>query len=217
MSHTTQPELLERTKRYFARAITERATHGVADLEAWEEFFDLYNGLLRRFAWRLGANAQETDDLIQEAWSDVIRLLPGFVYDRSRGGFRRWLFRIMRSKAADAGRRRIRCSAPQLLSPSEIERQPAAAREDPARIAEVRFLSEITRVAIDRYRCAANPGEWTVFDQCRLAERPVAEVAAELGITPEAARKRLQRGSAAVRVELARLIGDLDGQLADLG
>lgn len=208
MADTTRPELLARVRAFLGRSVADRAAVGCPDLADWEAFFELYNGLLGRFAAKLGFSPLETDDLIQDAWADVVRLLPRLEYDPAKGGFRRWLYRIMRSKAADAARRRLRATEPLTISPHDMD-QYTGPGADPVEQAHRHFLGLLTQVALDRYRASALPGEWAVVEACKLHDRDAATVAAELGITPEAARKRLQRGLAAIRTELAAVIGDL--------
>lgn len=206
MADTTRPELLATVKRYLVEALAARGSGDCPEPAAWDVFFEQYNGILRRFSTRVGYHPDEADELLQEVWLDVVRLLGKFEYDPARGGFRRWLFRIMRSKAADLARRRTEIVSLQQLGQSG---PPDTNRSDPATVAHKSFLAETVRTAIESYRAEADPGEWQVFERCKLHGRNSSEVAVELGLTPEAVRKRLQRGLARFREQLTNLIGHI--------
>jgi RNA polymerase sigma factor (sigma-70 family) len=213
MADSTRPELLRRVKGALVKALGEQGTWTPADRAAWEEFFDLYNGILTRFAFGLGCGPGETDDLLQDVWTDVIRLLPKFEYDAGRGGFRRWLYRILRSKVADFGRRRRRLTATQEQAgaiPGGLEAVPDSDAEDPARAMERKFLVEVVHVATERFRTSADPADWQVFEGCKLRGETSAQIGAALGISPEATRKRLQRALGQFRQVLTQIIGRVE-------
>jgi RNA polymerase sigma-70 factor (ECF subfamily) len=213
MTDTTRPELLQQAKTFLASAIQERGQPPPGDQQDWEEFFDLYNGILTRFAGKLGFRPGEIDDLLQEVWTDVVRLLPTFEYDPAKGGFRRWLYRIMRSKAADIGRRRRRLAREKALPESPSggwEALPDAGGEDPAVAVERKFLVEIVQLATERFRATAAPKDWQVFERCKLGGQASSVVGPELGLTAAATRKRLQRSLGQFRQILIHLIGGVE-------
>ena len=57
------------------------------------------------FAWLLRAvqNRAEAEDLYQETWLKVIRGIDGY----TEGGFKAWLWRIVRNTAVDRSRKRV--------------------------------------------------------------------------------------------------------------
>src|SRR5690242_12144569 len=89
---TTPPSLLERL-----REAPER--------EAWEKFVDLYTPLF--FAWtrRLGLNAHDGADLVQDLFTIVVEKIPQFEYD-PRKSFRAWLQTILINRWRNRRRRR---------------------------------------------------------------------------------------------------------------
>jgi hypothetical protein len=75
---------------------------------AWDQFYDSYAPLLRRFALSLRVPRDSVDDCVQLAWVELLGKLPAFDYDPRRGRFCSWLFSIVRSKAVDLRRRRTK-------------------------------------------------------------------------------------------------------------
>src|SRR5690349_1099303 len=58
---------------------------------AWAEFHELYAPVISGFARRMGARAQEVDDLVQEVLKAFFCATPEFAYDPAKGRFRGYL------------------------------------------------------------------------------------------------------------------------------
>jgi RNA polymerase sigma-70 factor (ECF subfamily) len=58
---------------------------------AWDEFSSRYVPVIAGFARRLGAKSQDVDDVIQDVLLGFFLKSPSFVYDPSKGRFRRYL------------------------------------------------------------------------------------------------------------------------------
>jgi RNA polymerase sigma-70 factor (ECF subfamily) len=217
MAHTTRADLLENVKAYLAKAIAERGGPGSAEFAAWEEFFELYNEILRRFAVSLRLPDDEADDLVQEVWGDVIRLLPKFEYDRAKGGFRRWLYRIVKSKAIDAARRRrvrrIKRSSSEHVT-AILDELPDPKAADPADELQKSFEFELVEVAVERLRAQATEAEFDIFRLCEREGMPRHEAAERLGLTPDAARASLYRARKRFRAILEHLVGNTTTETA---
>lgn len=61
------------------------------DNEAWREFSDRYGALLRGFARARGLSACDCDDVVQDVIAALVRHMPNFRYDPSKGRFRGYL------------------------------------------------------------------------------------------------------------------------------
>src|SRR5262249_10321161 len=72
---------------------------------AWREFYNACDSAIGRFARRLRLRATDVDDCKQDVWADLMRSLPRFSLDHSRGRFSSWLYTVVRSKATDVLRR----------------------------------------------------------------------------------------------------------------
>src|SRR5205823_5013820 len=85
--HTTPASLLERLQR-------------ADEQTAWVRFVELYTPVLFAWARRLGLQAQDAADLVQEVFTVLVRKLPEFRYDRQKS-FRGWLRTITLNKWRD--------------------------------------------------------------------------------------------------------------------
>jgi DNA-directed RNA polymerase specialized sigma24 family protein len=110
-----------------------------------------------------------------------------FRYDPSRG-FRRWLWRLFRSRAVDARRRRLRTHVTRLegalLEDPLLFLPPCAAgdvgEDEGPDCASARLLRLACSVQ-ESVRSRVDPATWHAFEMIGIEDRPVGEVAAELG------------------------------------
>jgi RNA polymerase sigma-70 factor (ECF subfamily) len=131
------------------------------------------------------------DDIVQEVWCRTTERFDRF--DPARGGFRSWLFgfayRVLR-EALRGALRLQRCSAPdgsRVFRLDELPDEVTSLTRRVARADEVRLMLE----QIDREALDAADRELLLLRG--LEGLPYDEVAAQLGITPAAARKRWER------------------------
>lgn len=83
--------------------LVQRAKQG--DPEAFSELVSLYEKKVYNLAYRLTGNHQDAEDMYQEAFLRVYRMLPDFRGDAS---FSTWLYRIVSNTCVDELRRRKR-------------------------------------------------------------------------------------------------------------
>jgi RNA polymerase sigma factor (sigma-70 family) len=164
--------------------------------ERWGQFFEIYAPLLVAWAEHQGFRGQDADDIAQEVLVTVSRKLP--TYTREAGkSFRSWLYTITRHKAEDARRRRP--PLPHIAPGTEV------AIQAPDILAEEReYRVALIHRACGLIRHVFNEQTWTVFVRCKMNEDPVATVAADLGMTPQAVYAACSR-------VLVRLRGVIDG------
>ncbi len=145
----------------------------------------------RDVVWRVcvaGAGRQDAEDAFQEAWLSALRAYPRLAPDAN---VEAWLVTIAHRKAIDVHRARARRTLP--LDPTELPEPrdapsvtPPAVPDDPL-WESVRALPAGQRAAITlRYAGDLRPHE----------------VALALDISPEAARRRISDGLAALRQEV---------------
>jgi RNA polymerase sigma-70 factor (ECF subfamily) len=166
---------------------------------AWERFVKLYTPLLCQWARRLGLHGPDAADLVQDVFAVLVEKLPEFRYD-PRQRFRGWLWTITANKCR--ARRRRPAALPQAEDHALAE-LPAPDEDPPG---EAEYRQEVMRRALQLMQTDFQPTTWRSFWACVVEDRPAGEVAAELGLTPEAVY------AAKARV-LRRLREQLDGLL----
>lgn len=184
----TPASLLERLRRPDAQA-------------AWTQFVELYTPLLYYWArHRAGLPTQEAADLVQDVFALLLQKLPGFTYDRSRS-FRGWLRSVLLNKWRENLRRRG------AVPGGDGQDLAEAAVPDPAcALAEAEYRQHLARRALHLMQAEFQPATWKACWEHVVAGKPVAQVAAELGMTCNAVYLAKSR-------VLRRLRQELDGLL----
>ena len=97
------------------------------------------------FAWliRTAPDRTEAEDLYQEAWLKVVRGIDGY----TSGGFKAWLWRIVRNTAVDRARKKT--AAPMLDEPMSDE-QDAESRVE--QLADEKAVSALERMEAEERR-----------------------------------------------------------------
>ncbi len=169
--------------------LQQRQQQGVPDAllsESWDHFFMVINGeVLLGFADSHQLTSECTDDLAQDFWVQAIRHLPDFVGNESVPGFRAWAHTVVHHKAIDLFRRNARHPTENLDRVLDQGQEPADRSEDPAVHLERRENIEMIRAFVDELRSDLPKSEFRLLKLRWLEERPLAEVAGLLKLTPK--------------------------------
>ena len=149
--------------------------------ESWSRFVDLYTPLIFFWARKQGLTEADASDLVQDVMTLMLRELPKFEYDRSRS-FRGWLRTVTINKLRDRQRQKV--------AKREVAGQSALdCQETPDEIeflTESEYRNQLVSRAMELMKTDFEPSTWRACWEHIVAGRPAAEVAAELGITPNA-------------------------------
>ncbi len=166
-----------------------------------EEFARLYGPVLRRFVEQSRVRHEplqpaDRDDLVQEVFLAVRSALPGFRYDPGRGRFRAYLRRAVRNAVLRLQKRPR--PLPLLDSPST---------SDSGANAELGL--KVWTLALARIHRSGRfaPNTLAAFRRLALEGTPVADVAREFKLKPNAVYQLKSRVLRAVRAELDRFGG----------
>lgn len=173
----------------------------------WRRLLDLYAPLLTAWLVPAGVPAHDRDDLTQEVLIVVVREVAGF--DRRRPwAFRAWLRTILANRVRDYFRGRAGKAVAAGGTPAWDRLEELA---DPgsalSRVWDRDHDEHVAARAMARVRVDFAPATWAAFARQVLDGRPAGDVAAELGITRNAALVAKSRVLARVRAEVAGLVG----------
>jgi RNA polymerase sigma-70 factor, ECF subfamily len=173
-SGLTSPTLLDKVRDW-------------GDRLAWLAFFERYNPMLLAWCHRFGLDGDAAEELCQRIWVELMARMQTFRYDPSRG-FRRWLWRLCRSRAIDFLRRR---RATQLPSIDDLPPQESRARRtDQSRTtlendercqAAASALRQEAKAAQEAVRSRVDADTWRAYWIIAIEDRPVQEAADSLG------------------------------------
>jgi len=181
------------------------------DGRSWGEFHAIYRPLIFGYLRGLGLKEYDADDLTQEVFRRLMAILPAFELDQRRGRFRTYLWKLTYTTLVDRARRRkVRDRAEE-----EWVREFSEADESESRKLEELFLVEhrrrILKVVLPRARARVSPRAWACFEGRLVHRRPAAEIAAELGIKPNAVYVYASR----VLQDVRRRCAEIEGETSD--
>ena len=169
--------------------------------QAWERFVELYSPLLLYWARRAGLQSQDAADLVQDVFATLLRRLPEFTYDRSKN-FRGWLRTITMNRWRNLLRRR----APANVNGDELDRL-ASPDEGPLEAFwETEHQQFLMKRALEVMQAEFEPTTWQACFEQVMGGRSGTEVAAQLGISENAAYIAKCRVLRRLREELAGLL-----------
>jgi len=145
----------------------------------------------------------DRDDLEQEVFLRMFRALPGYRPDRP---IEHWVSRIALNVCRDAARSASRRPEARWSDLPDAERAVfEAARAPEAPEGGTALDAEAARALLDRLLAALSPTDRQIVTLLHIEERPVAEIAALLGLSRIHVRVRAFRARARLRRALADL------------
>ena len=165
---------------------------------AWDRFVELYAPLLHTWALRLEPQPADAENLVQEVFVTLLQELPRFE-DRAGGRFRAWLWTVTVNKH----RQLRRSPVPVPVGNVEVG-QPGGCETDA--IEEAEYREYLVARAMRLMQSDFEPATWKACWESVVAGRPAPEVAAELGLTPNAVYLAKARVLRRLRQELAGLL-----------
>jgi RNA polymerase sigma-70 factor (ECF subfamily) len=171
------------------------------DKDAYRDLVVRHSQSLFRVAFRITGNEADAEDVVQEALIRAYRKLDTF---ESRSNFGTWIYRIA-----------VRCAVDRIHSRKGYEDQTIAEGADPERyeiqVADeaagpdrVLLSGEIGAMQENALNCLTAT-ERTAFVLRHLEDRNTEEIAAALGIQPNAAKQAVFRAVQKLRLRLAPL------------
>jgi RNA polymerase sigma-70 factor (ECF subfamily) len=164
----------------------------------WRRLVDVYGPLLRGWMARAGVPASDRDDLVQEVLIVVVRRVAEFDR-RGAGAFRGWLRGVLANHVRKFFRDRPAASA---VDPDELAADDSVLARTWDREHDEHLAARALRVVEGDFA----PATWQAFRRQVFESRPPAAVAAELGLSLNAALLAKSRVLKRLRQELAGLV-----------
>ncbi len=171
------------------------------DASAWRRVAQLYCPLVYRWCRRQRLREHDAADISQEVFRTVATRIGDFRRERPGDSFRGWLWTITRNKIGDHIRRQERQPASpggsdayqQLLNLSEQLPDDADSAAD---------MSGLAHRAMLLIRSEFEERTWTMFWRAIVEGHATRDIAADLGVTPDAVRMAKSRVLRRLREEL---------------
>lgn len=175
------------------------------DQSSWREFYSLYAPLIRRHAHRCGLGVSEADDIVQECMTALLKALPRFQYDRSKGRFRSYVRRMVQNQISNRLRQH---TSKQLRSNAITE---LAARSDGTKSDWDRDWQRThLEYCLGRVSTRFAPEKLAAFRAYALEGQDIAAVCKRYKLTPNQVYLAKSRIIRRLREQLANLIGDVE-------
>ena len=171
------------------------------DQNAWGRFVRLYAPMIYAWGRRVGLQSEDAADLVQDVLTTLVRKLPEFDY-RQPGSFRAWLRTVTLNKWRDGARRRAARPAEQ----AGEQVLDLAAPEDSISLTEVEYREFLVARALELMQAEFQPTTWKACWELVVNDRPAADIAIELHISPNAVYLAKARVLRRLRAELAGLL-----------
>ncbi len=173
--------------------------------DAWRRIVALYSPLVEHWCRQARVKGADVEDLAQEVFAAVFAKLETFRADRPGTTFRAWMRGVARHKIQDYLRHRVEAAAGGTDAQMQLQQIPAPPEEiglseRPADIAGV------YQRALGLVRDEFEVQTWEAFWRVAVEDRSPADVAAELGMTPNGVRKAKSRVLFRLREEMGELI-----------
>ncbi len=169
---------------------------------AWEKLADLVSPIVYTWVRRGGVPEADAEDVVQDVFLELSRGLNRFRRDQPGDSFGGWLRTLTRRRTCDYYRRGHAVGAGGSAAKMRMEQVPEAPDGDPTDDP----TAELVRRGLESIRGEFAARTWHAFEALAVAERPVADVAAELGLTVGAVYMARSRVLKRLREELEGLL-----------
>lgn len=167
---------------------------------AWSEFFSIYQPLLTAYVRKQGVIESDAADIVQDVFTRLVPALGTFHLDTQRGRFRTWLWRVTHNTLIDWARKRATRDRAEQGWANQLDES----TDDKLTVEwDQLYRQRILQIAMERVKASSQALTWACFEGRVLAERPAAEVAAQLGVSTNAVYVNSSRVMARLREELS--------------
>lgn len=200
------------------QSLLERLRDPLAE-RAWEDFYELYWGVIVRYSRKQGLSEAAAYDVLQETMIVLMRKLPEFEYTPSKGKFRNFLLTIVHRKGLSAIRRSTRRPEVSIDSVRDADDLPMLERlEDekaimPHEAMETRWRESMQEEALRRVRDDPRVKDRTfdVFRAYVIDGEAAPLVAERFGLKENAVYQVKDRMIKRLEQEIRTLVEEVEG------
>jgi RNA polymerase sigma factor (sigma-70 family) len=164
----------------------------LGDQTSWNEFYELYHGLIFSVARRAGLTELEAGEVVQETLISVAKKMPGFSYQPGKDSFKGWLLTVTRWRIRDQLAKRpgptmqAQQAAPagqdQGSRTATIERVADPTGPELECIWDEEWEAQLLHTALARIKRQVHPQHYQIYHLHVILGQPAREVARALGV-----------------------------------
>lgn len=177
-----------------------------SDGVAWNEFLEVYEQAIFRFACSRGLQPADAEDVTQRVLAAVVEKMPCWDAGPGKGRFGAWLFQVTRNLAAKAWNERA--YGPVTTGGSDAVINLAEVPEQEQTVFETEWRKALFHWAADRVRHQVQASTWQAFWATTVECRAAAQVASDLGLSVTSVYAAKCRTLARIRNEIERFEGE---------
>jgi RNA polymerase sigma-70 factor (ECF subfamily) len=157
------------------------------DQQRWQEFYDLYRGLILGVARKAGLQDAEAQEVLQETMSSVSKNIGAFEADAARGSFHAWLLTMARWRILDQFRKRLPVGAASHRADEATDRTPTVERvpdtqgADLEKLCDEEWNRQLLDQALVELQSSIKAEQYQIFHLLTLQQKPAKEVSRMLG------------------------------------
>ena len=162
----------------------------------WLQFVQRDRPMIVRYGKRLGLSAEDAEDVAQASLLGFCEAYRKRKYERERGRLREWLFGIVHNQVRNWKRRSSRGASRLSGTVAQDVLGGLESDEGLEEQWEEEWRASVAAACLDEVRKEVQASTFRAFELFALEGRPADEVAAELGLTPNAvygAKRRILR------------------------
>jgi RNA polymerase sigma-70 factor (ECF subfamily) len=188
-----------------------RRVKNLEDHSSWKDFFDTYSKLIHGIALKEGLSEQEAQDVVQETMISVVKHMPSFKYDRSKGSFKGWLSKLTRWRVIDQLRKRgrfVRWHPPAgdtTLGGGRADPLPMPSCSHFEALWNAEWEKNLLNAAIAKVKRRLDPQKYQIFDLYVNKKWAPERVASTFGVTVPQVYLAKHRATELIREEIRRL------------
>src|SRR5262245_23266468 len=173
----------------------------------WTKFFGRYRDVILWWCHQRGLQHADAEDLTQKILVKLVKKMPDHRHDPARGRFHDWLERVVVNAVIDWHRHRQCHPEPVAIGGSSFQGV-LNNRGTPEAVDELcttidHQVNKFLARKMEAVRARLNkPTTWESFWMLQVEERPVEDVAAELGLSIAAVYKNARRVNLDLAMEL---------------